>query len=359
MWSHVSADRVRPSHFRPRFIHHQLIEVYASGNPAYAQSIAYLYEQIRETISKAPQSKAGLLGGLSLGEISKKSASFHWTPFARACFPFTKKDNSLREVLELSVPNEEALQGYSFPLLAVRSTSLCGAPVPESSLKRKLERAAQRRKVHLPAPADVLRPIILSQHSGDVAIEDLTPGTKVLARLPGDYGILSDEDVTASIDDGNHCWIYEFNDAEPFFTPGHIFITKAGVKSIKPEIAREENPGIQVHQLNVGDVLLKISGDGSVYREFLLKSFSTKHITGSDMFGLHFRKGDKGACTYHANGFLVVANYPEITINRLKEGMTILSPKEHRRFAALLQTRSLNYPSLKTIFGFGLIKSLE
>lgn len=137
----------------------------------------------------------------------------------------------------------------------------------------------------------------------------------------------------------SRAWVYGFNQEEPFFTGGHIFFTKAGPKAIFPEYARQENPGIQVHQLVVGDVLFQLSTDSGTtkYIEVPVTKFSSKLATCDYVHGLHFRKGDKGGCTYHANGYLVAANYPDITLKRLEDNFTQLSPKEQSKFAALVR----------------------
>lgn len=129
--------------------------------------------------------------------------------------------------------------------------------------------------------------------------------------------------------------LYGFNNEEPFFTAGHVFFTKAGPKAIKPQIAMSENPDIRVHELSVGDVLLRLSsGPGPLkYEEVTIQQFSTKFATGDHVYGLHFQKGDKGGCTYHANGYLVASNYPDITLKRLKDNFAQLSAKEQRNFA--------------------------
>lgn len=129
-------------------------------------------------------------------------------------------------------------------------------------------------------------------------------------------------------------WLYGFNDEKPFFTAGHVFFTKAGPKAVSPDTAHQENPGIRVHELCVGDVLFRLSGNPKKpkYEEVVVKNFTLEQAKCSAVYGLHFRKGDKAECTYHANGYLVGLNYAETTLKRLKDNYANLSLKEQRKF---------------------------
>jgi len=153
-------------------------------------------------------------------------------------------------------------------------------------------------------------------------------------------GIVSDEQVIAVTGEpgsSQTCFLYGFNDERPFFTPGHIFFTKAGPKAINPVAARQENPEIHVQQLLAGDVLFRLSHNPKqVYEQVLVHNLTMKKADSGAVYGLHFRRGHRGHCTYHANGYLVGLNYAETTIKRLRENFADLSVKEQRGFVDMV-----------------------
>jgi hypothetical protein len=52
-------------------------------------------------------------------------------------------------------------------------------------------------------------------------------------------------------------WLYSFNGGKYFVTEAHPFMTKGGIwKAFNPEAAMKENPGLDIKQLKVGDVLI-------------------------------------------------------------------------------------------------------
>ena len=74
------------------------------------------------------------------------------------------------------------------------------------------------------------------------------------------------------------------------------------------------------------------------------------------MYGVHTTVGSK---SYHANGYVVCENYPQITLSRLREGMENLSINEKKEFAGQMAAIK---PALEKVVGKGiadlLIKTL-
>ncbi|KAH8427634.1 uncharacterized protein LDX57_005345 [Aspergillus melleus] len=139
-------------------------------------------------------------------------------------------------------------------------------------------------------------------HGGTVPVENLSEGISVLTHAdPLTYGITSDEDVRTSLGpDGE----------TPFFSPSHIFYTVAGPRALDPDSARLENPWQDVGRLEVGHILYRISEDGKGYEHVEVESIHTEPVQELQLYGVHLREGHR---SYHANGYLVGLNYPEIT----------------------------------------------
>ena len=201
------------------------------------------------------------------------------------------------------------------------------------------------------------------EHGREEPIESLKEGTRVLSKAPDVYGrfwlflpmmyrittdvlttskgVISSEQVVAvagKCGSAQTCFLYGFNDEEPFFTAGHIFFTKAGPKAVHPATARQENPDIYVELLLVGDVVFRLSENPEQhYEEVLVQSFRMEAADCGTVHGLHFRRGSRAHCTYHANGYLVGLNYAETTINRLRDNFGDLSVKEQRRFVDMVR----------------------
>lgn len=99
-------------------------------------------------------------------------------------------------------------------------------------------------------------------------------------------------------------------DDEPlFFTPGHIFHTTSGLKAVNPIVAEMENHTVEVGRLAPGHILYRLSSDGKRYEQVLVKSIQIKQVAPTTVYGVHLRDGQR---SYHANGYLVAVNYPEV-----------------------------------------------
>lgn len=148
-------------------------------------------------------------------------------------------------------------------------------------------------------------------------------------------GILSDEKVqlpTSEKEGEPRMFVFGFNGEKPFVSAGHIFFTTCGPKAIDPVAAHEENPRIVISQLRIGDVLYRLDEfDGkSVYAKVVVESFTVERASSDVVYGLHFAQGSHGGARYHANGYLVAANYPEITLKRFEDRLGGLSVREQK-----------------------------
>ncbi|KAE8168595.1 hypothetical protein BDV40DRAFT_294545 [Aspergillus tamarii] len=361
----------------PDFINNTLIAIYARGQWAYPQAIAYIYERARET----------LLSTSSHSNIGKRSMQIHWSPHAEKHQTLLEKDlvgSFLDAALPVHWSDESLLQGPSFPSLG-KVFSLTWRTDPQwTSL---VERLAGTVK-HLPdiySPGmgrlpprtipgqivygDQLQSWIKSKEAqhpdmftgreptnvrngdgmpmacfvagtkiqtnrGEVDIEVVQAGTKVLTKAPGEYGVVSDEKVYQPTFNGEHpsapkATVYGFNGEQPFVTAGHVFFTTTGPKAIDPSIARIENPSIVVSQLGVGDVLQRLDHNTHTYTKTVIQSFTVATAPGDWVYGLHLRQGHAGA-RYHANGYLVAANYPEVTIKRISDRLADMPIKQQK-----------------------------
>lgn len=124
--------------------------------------------------------------------------------------------------------------------------------------------------------------------------------------------------------------VYGINQTKPFFTAGHVFHTTTGLRAIDPKISQIENDWLNVGILRVGDEVLRLPQDWDPSKAFSSMSYDVVTIetlpseltASSHVYGLHLREGLR---SYHANGFLVSLNYPELTVQRLVKPLYGLS----------------------------------
>ncbi|KAL2074781.1 hypothetical protein VTL71DRAFT_8560 [Oculimacula yallundae] len=102
-----------------------------------------------------------------------------------------------------------------------------------------------------------------------------------------------------------------FNHEEPFFTPGHVFFTTTGLPAVDPKATLEENPWLDVGALQDGHVVLRIDESDGSYERVPIHQITLAEVECPAVHGVHLREGPR---SYHANGYLVHLNYPEITI---------------------------------------------
>eukprot|EP00357_Protocruzia_adherens_P018490 CAMPEP_0115014558 /NCGR_PEP_ID=MMETSP0216-20121206/26162_1 /TAXON_ID=223996 /ORGANISM="Protocruzia adherens, Strain Boccale" /LENGTH=425 /DNA_ID=CAMNT_0002384345 /DNA_START=50 /DNA_END=1324 /DNA_ORIENTATION=+ len=145
---------------------------------------------------------------------------------------------------------------------------------------------------------------------------------------------------------------YGINDHPAFFCAGQPLWTNGGWKAIDPEMAKKENPWLDVSRLSVGDYIYRLNTEttapGKVeYDKIKIKSFSSRTISqGSPKLNLHCREG---ARSFHANGFLLANNYPEVTATRTAKNINRLSLKEKNKIIKNLHKAK---PLIKNTFGF-------
>ncbi|MCJ1421447.1 hypothetical protein MMC32_007811 [Xylographa parallela] len=148
--------------------------------------------------------------------------------------------------------------------------------------------------------------------NGSIAIEKLEEDMRVLTNADSkSYGVVSDEDVVAPM---TVPLLVAINDEPAFFTPGHVFHTTTGLRAVEPKSARNENPWLNVGKLGKGHVLKRLQQDGKSYEHVEIKSLRIETTKAAEVYGVHLREGQR---SYHANGYLVAVNYPEITIKSI------------------------------------------
>ncbi|MCJ1282203.1 hypothetical protein MMC26_001526 [Xylographa opegraphella] len=184
---------------------------------------------------------------------------------------------------------------------------------------------------------------------GSKPIEKLSEGTRLLTHAqPQQYGIVSDENVIHR--DPKH--LFGFNGEREFFTPGHVFFTTTGLRAIVPEIARVENPWLDVGKLQVGHILLHTS-DGKKYQHVQIRSIRGRTSQEKYVYGVHLREGLR---SYHANGYLVALNYPEITVSSIAAQLQEIPQAQRLR---LLSQSGAVIPYLRRFGGQTVLEAIE
>jgi hypothetical protein len=181
-------------------------------------------------------------------------------------------------------------------------------------------------------------------------IENLRQWSTILCG-DGSKGLVSMETVSFHVD--HEMCLFGFNNKKPFFTSCHPFWTQHGWKAIDPEGAKAENTWLMVGQLKEGDFVRKIK-----YHDMNSKSLvhtweeiqRIEHETypkGTVIYGVHLREGNR---SYHANGYVVHSNYPEITMDRIERGLQGLPIKDQRTAHEAL---SVLQPYMNRVLGPG------
>ncbi|XP_066919311.1 uncharacterized protein [Clytia hemisphaerica] len=194
---------------------------------------------------------------------------------------------------------------------------------------------------------------VLMKDGSSKAIESLTVGDKI-ACAKGKVGVISIERVQHKHD--TRYRVYGFNDEEPFFLGVHPFWTQHGWKSMFPVQSKSENPSLHCGQLEVGDFVLRAVSESSnpKYKWVEIKKIHYQSASSKEkVYGVHTVSGGK---SYHANGYVVCENYPQITLARLQQGVANLDQEGKDEMMKLR-------PTLVKIFGDGMsdviMKSLK
>ncbi|WNC12965.1 hypothetical protein [Brevibacillus brevis] len=121
--------------------------------------------------------------------------------------------------------------------------------------------------------------------------------------------------------------LYGINDYPPFFNASHPFLTKEGWKAISPAAARRINPNLNITRLQAGDILYQVdSTEPFRYKEIEIKEITrTVGDASEPIFSVHLHHDNVG---YHAHGFCVAVNYPNITEDSFVRAFAKLSSAE-------------------------------
>lgn len=169
-------------------------------------------------------------------------------------------------------------------------------------------------------------------------IEDLEEFDWVLTRGEfNEWGLVSDERVVIPVEMPT---IHGFNHEKPFFTAGHVFFTTTGLRALDPIQAMRENPWADIGRLAVGNIVMRLNTATEQYEQVVIQSISTTTMPDvKQVYGVHLREGRR---SYHANGYLVAVNYPEITMKSVcKMLRTIPAEEQARMLLAFKELRPL------------------
>lgn len=180
--------------------------------------------------------------------------------------------------------------------------------------------------------------VLVTKHAS-VEIQNLREGQKVLSRAGENlqYGTCSDEVVAVPTRHENrHALLFGFNESAPFFSANHVFYTTTGLRAIDPAGAKVDNPWLEVGPLQVGHHLLHTT-DGSDYQRIPIRTITSEKADCDYIYGIHLREGLR---SYHANGFLVHLNYPEITVKSMSRVLASFDSIQRLKLLANLRELS-------------------
>ena len=206
------------------------------------------------------------------------------------------------------------------------------------------------KKSHVNSPVSCFLgdTLVLLSNSKTVAIEKLKENDKILGRN-GDVGTISSEKVMYELDDDTA--IFGFNEGEEFFTASHPFWTQDGWRAVNPHLAKSDNHWLEVGQLTEGDYVRRVKSvkNGQIDYEWVkIDSLHFKdYPAGTKVYGVHTREGPR---SYHANGYLVCVNYPELTTQNAIDRMDSLSVEEKKELQRHMNELE---PVLKKVLGNG------
>ena len=113
------------------------------------------------------------------------------------------------------------------------------------------------------------------------------------------------------MDDDSDYLIFSADDEKPFFTAGHVFFTTTGLRALNPTLAMKENPWADIGRLSVGNIVMRLNRETKQYEQIIVQSISSEAMPDvKQVYGIHLREGRR---SYHANGYLVAVNYPEVS----------------------------------------------
>lgn len=164
-----------------------------------------------------------------------------------------------------------------------------------------------------------------------MSIEKQTSGLKILVH-GGEIATITAEFVENTIPPGDQ--LFGINDDAPFASVNHPFWTTEGWKCLAVEAAKQENPDIEFKLLQVGDIVYKIAQTSPLlYEPIRISRFTFRTLSEpTKIYGLHL----DGPRSYHANRYVVAANYPVLTKKRVQEGMKLLNAQETQKLASAI-----------------------
>ena len=200
--------------------------------------------------------------------------------------------------------------------------------------------------------------VMLSDGSSKM-IKNIEIGDKIIG-WGGTYNTVSHVEIYENYFKTKDRQIYGFNNINPFFTDGHVFMTTEGWKSINPEQTLIELPNFIVKKLQVGDIMFKLNHKNGkmIYEPIPIKKFTSKIIPDDKLL---YNLGIVGNYSYHANSFATHNMYDiEDSDETELDSIEDLSPEEVKRLRNAVQYA---LPEVIKVFGLGpgleLIKGLN
>lgn len=165
----------------------------------------------------------------------------------------------------------------------------------------------------------------------EMSIEKQTSGLKILAH-GGEIATITAEFVENTLPAGEQ--LFGINADTPFASVNHPFWTTEGWKCLDPEGAKQENPDVDFRLLQVGDIVYRIAQtDPLLYEPIRIGKLTFRTLSEpTKIYGLHL----DGPRSYHANRYVVAANYPVLTKKRVQEGMKLLNEQETQKLASAI-----------------------
>ncbi|KAK1566174.1 uncharacterized protein LY79DRAFT_584964 [Colletotrichum navitas] len=176
-------------------------------------------------------------------------------------------------------------------------------------------------------------PLIVENVLASVAPQAMKHDWVLTRADTNEWGVVSGEIVRTPVR-GGQITLCAINDDPAFFTPNHPFVDKFGrVRAVDATAAHQENTWHEVGALKVGYVLLH-TDDGRTYTEIPIQSLRLETVNCEFVHGVHLREGLR---SYHANGYLVQMNYPEITIKTMANALRQIPPADQLRMLRHLE----------------------
>ncbi|GHU53579.1 hypothetical protein FACS1894132_06100 [Clostridia bacterium] len=116
--------------------------------------------------------------------------------------------------------------------------------------------------------------------------------------------------------------LYSLNDDIPFMSPDHVILTPNGFKCLDPSVAKLTNPALDVDIIKENDTFYRVITDNNGNISFtteIVKKINVIANNGQICYDIHISDGKKTYIT--ENGYVCLANYPEITAKTVVDGL--------------------------------------